>query len=76
VSPRSETTKPLCRLLAVVVRHGILRLRRHGVDTGTEILDRLVERESGRHFGIELRLDGKLAAPHLGAALIAQSLGL
>ena len=74
--PEIRNDEPLRGLLAVVVRHRVLRLRRHGVDAGTEILDRLIERESGRHFGIELRLDRKLAAPDLGAALIAQSLRL
>ena len=74
--PEIRNDEPLCRLLAVIAGDDILRLRGHGVDAGTKILDRLVERESGCHFGIELRLDGKFAAPYLGAALIAQSLGL
>ena len=53
--PEIGNDEPLRRLLAVVVGDDVLRLRRHGVDAGAEILDRLVERESGRHFGIELR---------------------
>src|SRR6188508_1535818 len=74
--PEIRNDEPLRRLLAVVVRHRVLWLRRHGVNAGTEILDRLIERKSSRHFGIELRLDRQLAAPHLGAALITQSLSL
>ena len=66
--------EPLGRERAIVVRARSLGLRRHDIDAGLEIADRLVDRKGGRYLGIERSFDGKLAAPHARAARLRDAL--
>ena len=49
-------------------------LRRHHIDAWAQIADRLVDRESRHHLGVERAFDRKLPAPHAKAALVGQPL--
>ena len=49
-------------------------LRGHHVDARAQIADRLVDRESRRHLGVERAFDRELPAPHVKAALVGEPL--
>ena len=67
--------EPLRRERALVVIGGLaLGARDHRIDAGRKFAERLIDRERGRHIGIERLLDGKLTAPNLDAVFGAEPL--
>ena len=69
--------EPLRGEVAIVIaRDRFLGLGGHDIDAGAQRAERLVDRKRGGHFGVELLRDGELAAPHFGAALTGDGVGL
>ena len=60
----------------VIVGRRALGRRRHHIDAGRHVADRLIDRKRGGDLGVERLLDRKLAVPHLDAAALGQPLDL
>ena len=72
----SETMNHCVDSAFVIVGGGALGRRRHHIDAGRHVADRLIDRKRGGDLGVERLLDRELAVPHLDAAAFGQSLDL
>ena len=65
--------EPLGRKLAVVVAAGALGRRRHHIDPGLQVAERLIDRECGRDILIERGRRGQFARPDFHAPFVAEA---
>ena len=72
--PHVGDDEPLRRQRVGIVGGRALGRRRHHIDAGRHVADRLIDRKRRGDLGVERLLDRKLAAPDLDAAAVGQPL--